>query len=156
MLHHTVVTTDLTKYGDLRDLEMKVTVNKMKMCFNYMKIMNLRIKIKVYFIYLASLGPNAISVSLSPRNNYVMIGLASKRVFYVITPTLMVAQVYKLVKKKAGEKSMEVSYMSVLCLIFFMPSYSRGHKKGTTVIFIYHNFLCNCIKYLFYCIFQKI
>ena len=32
------------------------------------------------------LGPNAISVSISPLNNYVLVGLAAKRLQWVFTP----------------------------------------------------------------------
>ncbi|KAJ8315012.1 hypothetical protein KUTeg_007162 [Tegillarca granosa] len=36
-------------------------------------------------LYTKSFGPNAISVSLSPRNHYVMVGLAAKRLSWVFT-----------------------------------------------------------------------
>ncbi|KAJ8315571.1 hypothetical protein KUTeg_007721 [Tegillarca granosa] len=51
--------------------------------------------------------PNAISVSLSPRNHYVMVGLAAKRLSWVFTAKQLVSRIYKLEKENAGEKSMK-------------------------------------------------
>ena len=57
-------------------------------------------------------GPNAISVSISPENSYVLVGTAAKRMFF-FSANQMVGQVYKMVKQKAGESSMRVC--SLLC-----------------------------------------
>ncbi|XP_046346371.1 activating molecule in BECN1-regulated autophagy protein 1A-like isoform X1 [Haliotis rufescens] len=57
-------------------------------------------------LFTKSFGPNAISVSMSPRNQCVMVGLAAKRLSWVFTSNQLVAQVYKLDKKSAGENSM--------------------------------------------------
>lgn len=55
------------------------------------------------------LGPNAISVSISPLCNYVLVGLASKKYSLVnFSSKQMVGQVFKLMKQQAGEDSMEV------------------------------------------------
>ena len=61
---------------------------------------------QVKFIFIA--GPNAISVSLSPKTNYVMVGLAAKRLSWVITANQLVAQIFKLDVIGGGEKSMKV------------------------------------------------
>lgn len=37
-------------------------------------------------ILLITAGPNAISVSLSPCNHYVLVGLAAKRFTWIFTP----------------------------------------------------------------------
>ena len=60
-----------------------------------------------FILYVA--GPNAISVSISPLNNYVMVGLAARRLQWVFAPKQMVAQIYKLKEVGAGEDSMEVN-----------------------------------------------
>ncbi|RUS83945.1 hypothetical protein EGW08_008300 [Elysia chlorotica] len=56
-------------------------------------------------LYTKSFGPNAISVSISPENSYVLVGTAAKRMFF-FSANQMVGQVYKMVKQKAGENSM--------------------------------------------------
>lgn len=56
-------------------------------------------------LYTKSFGPNAISVSISPENSYVLVGTAAKRMFF-FSANQMVGQVYKMVKQKAGESSM--------------------------------------------------
>lgn len=56
-------------------------------------------------LFTKSFGPNAISVSISPRTNYVMVGLAAKRLSWVFTSNQLVAQVYKMDSELAGEKS---------------------------------------------------
>ncbi|KAK6170925.1 hypothetical protein SNE40_019206 [Patella caerulea] len=58
-------------------------------------------------LYTKSFGPNAISVSISPRNEHVMIGLAAKRLSWVFTTHQLVAQVYNLNVPHAGEESMK-------------------------------------------------
>jgi hypothetical protein len=57
-------------------------------------------------LYTKIFGPNAISVSLSPLNNYVLVGLASKRFTWIFTPKQLVAQVFQLKCAGAGESSM--------------------------------------------------
>lgn len=52
-------------------------------------------------------GPNAISVSISPLNRYILVGLASRRTIFVSSVQL-VGQVFRLVKEKAGESSTKV------------------------------------------------
>ncbi|XP_033741776.1 uncharacterized protein LOC117328359 [Pecten maximus] len=56
-------------------------------------------------LFTKSFGPNAISVSISPRTNFVMVGLAAKRLSWVFTSNQLVAQVYKMDTELAGEKS---------------------------------------------------
>lgn len=58
-------------------------------------------------LYTKSFGPNAISISISPRNNFVMVGLAAKRLSWVFIRNQMVAQIFKFEKEYAGEKSMK-------------------------------------------------
>ena len=48
-------------------------------------------------------------MSISPLNNYVLVGLAAKRLQWVFAPKQMVAQIFKLNTIGAGEDSMEVS-----------------------------------------------
>ena len=59
-------------------------------------------------------GSNAISVSLSPLNNFLMVGLAARRMQWAFTPKQMVAQIYKLKTIGAGEDSMEVCRLPIL------------------------------------------
>lgn len=58
-------------------------------------------------LYTKGFGPNAISVSISPKNHYVLVGLAAKRISWVFTTNQMVAQVYELSQEFAGEQSMK-------------------------------------------------
>ena len=53
-------------------------------------------------------------MSISPLNNYVLVGLAAKRLQWVFAPKQMVAQIFKLNTIGAGEDSMEVSEDSLL------------------------------------------
>ena len=69
-------------------------------------------------MYWCVTDPNAISVSLSPLNNYVLVGLAVKRLQWVFSPTQMVAQIYKLETKGAGEDSMKVPKSK--CILYFI------------------------------------
>lgn len=63
------------------------------------------------------IGPNAISVSLSPMGRYVMVGLASRRILLHPSTEHMVAQVFRLQQPHGGETSMRVSmYILFLCL----------------------------------------
>ncbi|CAC5390862.1 Activating molecule in BECN1-regulated autophagy protein 1 [Mytilus coruscus] len=50
-------------------------------------------------------GPNAISVSISPRNQHVLVGLAAKRLIWVFTTNQLVGQIYKLDNANTGENS---------------------------------------------------
>ena len=65
-------------------------------------------------------GANAIAVSISPLNNYILVGLAAKRLQWAFTPKQMVAQIFKLKTVGAGEDSMEVIFglVFVLCDVF--------------------------------------
>ncbi|XP_070563739.1 activating molecule in BECN1-regulated autophagy protein 1A-like isoform X2 [Ptychodera flava] len=56
-------------------------------------------------LFTKSFGPNAISVSISPANNYVMVGLASRRLHWHVTSKQMVAQIFRLREAYAGEDS---------------------------------------------------
>lgn len=58
-------------------------------------------------LYTKSFGPNAISVSLSPENCYILVGLAAKRLSWVFTPNQLVGQIYKMKEQGAGEMSMK-------------------------------------------------
>lgn len=58
-------------------------------------------------LYTKGFGPNAISVSISPKNHFVLVGLAAKRISWVFTTNQMVAQVYELSQEFAGEQSMK-------------------------------------------------
>ena len=74
---------------------------------NILAVFSLRPSSLGQCLYTKRFGPNAISVSISPRSNYVMVGLASKRVsLLMVSPALMVAQVYRLTSPGAGEASM--------------------------------------------------
>lgn len=64
---------------------------------------------------LLFIGPNAISVSLSPMGRYVMVGLASRRILLHPTTEHMVAQVFRLQQPHGGETSMRVS----ICVLYF-------------------------------------
>ncbi|GFS08059.1 activating molecule in BECN1-regulated autophagy protein 1-like [Elysia marginata] len=57
-------------------------------------------------LYTKSFGPNAISVSISPENSYLLVGTAAKRMFFFSTNQL-VGKIFKMVKQKAGESSMK-------------------------------------------------
>lgn len=63
---------------------------------------------------LLFIGPNAISVSLSPMGRYVMVGLASRRILLHPSTEHMVAQVFRLQQPHGGETSMRVS-VCVFC-----------------------------------------
>ncbi|ESO88951.1 hypothetical protein LOTGIDRAFT_228915 [Lottia gigantea] len=58
-------------------------------------------------LFTKSFGPNAISVSISPRNDHVLIGLAAKRLSWVFTTHQLVGQIYHLKEPHAGEESMK-------------------------------------------------
>lgn len=64
-------------------------------------------------LFFWPLGPNAISVSLSPMGRYVMVGLASRRILLHPSTEHMVAQVFRLQQAHGGETSMRVS--SIAC-----------------------------------------
>lgn len=72
---------------------------------NILGVFSLRKESLAHCLYTKSFGPNAISVSISPENRYVMVGLAAKRLFF-FSVNQMVGQVYRLAKEKAGESSM--------------------------------------------------
>ncbi|XP_064628736.1 activating molecule in BECN1-regulated autophagy protein 1-like [Lineus longissimus] len=57
--------------------------------------------------YTKGFGPNAISVSISPLNQYVLVGLAARRLAWVFSQSQQVAQVYSLCNKEEGELSMK-------------------------------------------------
>ncbi|XP_059171455.1 activating molecule in BECN1-regulated autophagy protein 1-like [Physella acuta] len=73
---------------------------------NILGLFSLRKETLAQCLFTKSFGPNAISVSISPENRYILVGLAAKRLFF-FTINQMVAQVYKLEKEKAGESSMK-------------------------------------------------
>uniref|UniRef100_A0A2C9L8W5 Sema domain-containing protein n=1 Tax=Biomphalaria glabrata TaxID=6526 RepID=A0A2C9L8W5_BIOGL len=73
---------------------------------NILAVFSLRHETLAQCLYTKSFGPNAISVSISPINRYVLVGLAAKR-FFFSSVNQMVAQVYKLERQKAGENSMK-------------------------------------------------
>ncbi|KAK7491291.1 hypothetical protein BaRGS_00017392 [Batillaria attramentaria] len=52
-------------------------------------------------LFTKSFGPNAISVSVSPENQYILVGLAAKRLSW------LVGQIYKMKEQGAGEMSMK-------------------------------------------------
>ncbi|CAG2197955.1 Activating molecule in BECN1-regulated autophagy protein 1 [Mytilus edulis] len=54
-------------------------------------------------LYTKSFGPNAISVSISPRNQHVLVGLAAKRLIWVFTTNQLVGQIYKLDNANTGK-----------------------------------------------------
>lgn len=47
-------------------------------------------------VFAKKLGPNAISISLSPHNQFIMVGLAARRLHWHLTSRQMVAQVFRL------------------------------------------------------------
>ncbi|XP_062572845.1 activating molecule in BECN1-regulated autophagy protein 1B-like isoform X1 [Saccostrea cucullata] len=74
---------------------------------NILAVYSLETRTRGQCLYTKSFGPNAISVSLSPGCDYVMVGLAAKQLSWVFTPNQLVAQILKLENKHAGEKSMQ-------------------------------------------------
>ncbi|KAL4233103.1 WD domain [Mactra antiquata] len=58
-------------------------------------------------LYTKLFGPNAVSVSISPCNNHILVCLAARRLSWVFTSQQLVAQIYRLEKKQAGEISMK-------------------------------------------------
>ncbi|KAK3583922.1 hypothetical protein CHS0354_033705 [Potamilus streckersoni] len=74
---------------------------------NILAVYSLNASNKGQCLFTKSFGPNAISTSLSPGNDYVMVGLAAKRLSWVFTANQLVAQVYKLDKRFGGESSMK-------------------------------------------------
>ena len=44
-------------------------------------------------------GPNAISVSLSPHGGFIMVGLAARRLHWHLTSRQMMAQIFRLTDK---------------------------------------------------------
>ena len=48
-----------------------------------------------YFVVVV-VGPNAISISLSPHNQFIMVGLAARRLHWHLTSRQIVAQVFRL------------------------------------------------------------
>ncbi|WAR06908.1 AMRA1-like protein [Mya arenaria] len=79
-------------------------------------------------LYTKKFGPNAISVSMSPSNNYVLVGLAAKRLSWVFTSQQLVAQVYRLEKKQAGEKSMK----HIKDVMHICDAETRTHVSGNS------------------------
>ncbi|KAK7107082.1 pneumococcal serine-rich repeat protein-like [Littorina saxatilis] len=73
---------------------------------NILAVFSLRSESFGQCLYTKSFGPNAISVSLSPSNQYVMVGLASKRMMWIQVTDQLVGQTFKLNKAGAGEYSM--------------------------------------------------
>jgi len=67
---------------------------------------------------LLFIGPNAISVSLSPMGRYVMVGLASRRILLHPSTEHMVAQVFRLQQPHGGETSMRVSVCAFCFCVF--------------------------------------
>ncbi|KAK3088223.1 hypothetical protein FSP39_016323 [Pinctada imbricata] len=81
---------------------------------NILAVYSLLPKTRGQCLFTKSFGsPNAISVSLSPMNNYVMVGLAAKRLSWVFTPNQLVARILKLENKEAGENSMQDNLFSI-------------------------------------------
>ncbi|GFN92441.1 activating molecule in becn1-regulated autophagy protein 1 [Plakobranchus ocellatus] len=72
-------------------------------------------------LYTKSFGPNAISVSISPENSYVLVGTAARRLFF-LSGNQMVGQIYKMVEQKAGENSMKLTTD-----LFYYPENRGGH-----------------------------
>nr|XP_015820568.2 activating molecule in BECN1-regulated autophagy protein 1B isoform X2 [Nothobranchius furzeri] len=75
------------------------------------------------FDEIASSGPNAISVSLSPLGCYVMVGLASRRILLHPSTDHMVAQVFRLQQPHGGETSMRM----VFSVVYPMAPDQRRH-----------------------------
>ncbi|XP_060583975.1 activating molecule in BECN1-regulated autophagy protein 1A-like isoform X2 [Ruditapes philippinarum] len=79
-------------------------------------------------LYTKQFGPNAVSVSISPSNSYILVCLAARRLSWVFTNQQLVAHIYKLEKKQAGEKSMKhVKDVDHLC-----SSEVRTHVSGNS------------------------
>ncbi|XP_076444431.1 uncharacterized protein LOC143282658 isoform X2 [Babylonia areolata] len=75
---------------------------------NILAVFSLRSESLGQCLYTKSFGPNAISVSISPSNQYLMVGLASRRMlFYQVSDKQLMGQVFKMVKEGAGEDSMK-------------------------------------------------
>lgn len=58
-------------------------------------------------LYTKQFGPNAVSVSISPSNNHILVCLAARRLTWVFSSQQLVGQIFKLEKKHAGENSMK-------------------------------------------------
>lgn len=53
-------------------------------------------------VFSKKFGPNAISISLSPRNRYIMVGLAARRLHWHLASRQMVAQIFRLKNKNSS------------------------------------------------------
>ncbi|XP_045195541.2 activating molecule in BECN1-regulated autophagy protein 1A-like [Mercenaria mercenaria] len=79
-------------------------------------------------LYTKQFGPNAVSVSISPTNSHILVCLAARRLSWVFTNQQLVAHIYKLEKKQAGENSMKhVNNVDHIC-----SSDVRTHVSGNS------------------------
>ncbi|KAI8499564.1 mitophagy [Branchiostoma belcheri] len=76
-------------------------------------------------LYAKSFGPNAISVSISPLGNYVLVGLASRMLHWQLVDKQMVAQVFHL--RPATEKAAEGSLVHVQSVMHHCDPERRSH-----------------------------
>ncbi|XP_017769522.1 PREDICTED: uncharacterized protein LOC108557506 isoform X2 [Nicrophorus vespilloides] len=84
-------------------------------------------------LYLANFEQNAVSVSLSPLNRHLIVGLASRRVSIMPSDRWTMARIFKLEKNEYGkmtpirdlEQNRDTNYMSVNC-IRWMPNSGEG------------------------------
>ncbi|XP_078586695.1 activating molecule in BECN1-regulated autophagy protein 1-like isoform X1 [Branchiostoma floridae x Branchiostoma japonicum] len=75
--------------------------------------------------FAASSGPNAISVSISPLGNYVLVGLASRMLHWQLVDKQMVAQVFQL--RPAAEKALEGTLVHVQNVMHHCDPERRSH-----------------------------
>lgn len=95
-------------------------------------------------VFTKKFGPNAISISLSPHNQFIMVGLAARRLHWHLTSRQIVAQVFRLSdseNKCSGEVKPVLSVMHdceadhrshvSVNAAFFHPLVGNGLVYGT-------------------------
>lgn len=94
-------------------------------------------------LFAKEFGPNAISISLSPLNRYIMVGLAARRLHWHLTSRQVVAQIFRLTGKESPSDAVKPvvsithdcnpdqrSHVSVNAA-FFHPLVGNGLVYGT-------------------------
>lgn len=94
-------------------------------------------------LFAKKFGPNAISISLSPLNRYIMVGLAARRLHWHLTSRQVVAQIFRLTGKESPSDAVKPvvsvtydcdpdrrSHVSVNAA-FFHPQVGSGLVYGT-------------------------
>lgn len=94
-------------------------------------------------LFAKEFGPNAISISLSPLNRYIMVGLAARRLHWHLSSKQVVAQIFRLTGKESTSDAVKPvvsithdcdpdrrSHVSVNAA-FFHPLVGNGLVYGT-------------------------